>query len=55
MTKGMAEAVSNLAVVEIEASYWILEQKPKDVNEALSHWFEKQGLILRNPDAFETD
>lgn len=55
MTKGMAEAVSNLAVVEIEASHWILWQKPKEVNEVLSHWFEKQGLVLRNPGAFETD
>ncbi|KAJ5677527.1 uncharacterized protein N7477_003160 [Penicillium maclennaniae] len=49
MTKGMLEAVSHLTVVDIEASHWILWQKPEEVNEALRHWFDKQGLASRNP------
>ncbi|KAJ6120163.1 hypothetical protein N7523_004443 [Penicillium sp. IBT 18751x] len=49
MTKGMHEAVTNLTVVEIEASHWILWQKPEEVNEAIRYWFKKQGLALRSP------
>lgn len=41
----MAENVPNYTTKNVDASHWLLWQKPEEVNTIITEWMQKQGLV----------
>jgi soluble epoxide hydrolase/lipid-phosphate phosphatase len=45
LAKKMGENVPELTAKNVDASHWLLWQKPEEVNGIISEWMQGQGLI----------
>ncbi|EAU30132.1 predicted protein [Aspergillus terreus NIH2624] len=51
MTEGIKKSISNLTFKKINASHWILWEKPGVVNGVLREWFWQEGLVSNSKGA----